>query len=160
LRKSEVKSIALQEVAQITPAVLEVIAAHTRHSSMNYPGESDHSLSIDDYLNENLKLFAAWTADCCVGIVGLRIIDASDGELKSMHVLETARGRGVGRLLLQKILAQSKNLGLRRLWLETGTRLASDPARALYEREGFRVCPPFDSYVEDPESVFMTIDLR
>jgi putative acetyltransferase len=30
------------------------------------------------------------------------------------------------------------------------------PARRLYENAGFTECPPFEGYVEDPNSVFMT----
>ena len=33
------------------------------------------------------------------------------------------------------------------------------PARRLYERFGFTRCGPFGSYVEDPNSVFMTLEL-
>jgi putative acetyltransferase len=32
-------------------------------------------------------------------------------------------------------------------------------ARALYAGFGFIMCPPFGTYVLDPNSVFMTLDL-
>jgi putative acetyltransferase len=34
-----------------------------------------------------------------------------------------------------------------------------EPARRLYLRAGFTYCAPFDEYVEDPNSVFMTLEL-
>ena len=34
------------------------------------------------------------------------------------------------------------------------------PARALYASTGFEVSPPFASYVDDPHSAFMTLDLE
>jgi len=34
-----------------------------------------------------------------------------------------------------------------------------EPARQLYEKVGFRRCAPFTGYVEDPNSVFMTMEL-
>jgi putative acetyltransferase len=46
--------------------------------------------------------------------------------------------------------------GIRSLWLETGTTPDFDAARRLYESEGFAYCGPFEGYVEDPFSVFMT----
>jgi putative acetyltransferase len=46
-----------------------------------------------------------------------------------------------------------------RLSLETGSQDAFAPARRLYESYGFRHCLPFEGYVEDPNSVFMTIVL-
>jgi putative acetyltransferase len=33
------------------------------------------------------------------------------------------------------------------------------PARALYANFGFKNCPPFSDYIEDPNSVFMTKEL-
>jgi putative acetyltransferase len=33
------------------------------------------------------------------------------------------------------------------------------PARALYVSFGFKNCPPFSDYSEDPNSVFMTKEL-
>jgi putative acetyltransferase len=74
-------------------------------------------------------------------------------------VLETARGAGVGRKLLSEVLEQSRGRGYAKLWLETGTRPASAAARRLYAQAGFRECPPFGEYAEDPESVFMVLDL-
>ena len=49
-----------------------------------------------------------------------------------------------------------------RLSLETGSQREFEPARRLYEGFGFDHCPPFEGYVEDPHSVFMTLssDLR
>jgi putative acetyltransferase len=34
------------------------------------------------------------------------------------------------------------------------------PARALYARYGFVVCEPFAGYRLDPNSVFMTLEVR
>ena len=34
-----------------------------------------------------------------------------------------------------------------------------EPARRFYERSGFVPCEPFGSYVEDPLSSFMTLEL-
>jgi putative acetyltransferase len=42
------------------------------------------------------------------------------------------------------------------LWLETGSAEAFAPALQLYESAGFVRCGPFDGYVEDAFSVFMT----
>ena len=32
-------------------------------------------------------------------------------------------------------------------------------ARRLYAKAGFKLCPPFADYIEDPNSVFMTMEL-
>ena len=46
--------------------------------------------------------------------------------------------------------------GLRRLSLETGVQRTFIAARALYAKAGFVECGPFEGYVLDPNSVFMT----
>ena len=38
-------------------------------------------------------------------------------------------------------------------------RSISPPALILYLKHGFVYCLPFSAYVEDPNSVFMTLDL-
>jgi putative acetyltransferase len=34
------------------------------------------------------------------------------------------------------------------------------PAVAFYRKHGFIECPPFAEYVPDPNSIFLTLDLR
>ncbi len=34
-----------------------------------------------------------------------------------------------------------------------------EPARQLYRKFGFRICPPFGNYIEDANSVFMSMEL-
>ena len=51
-------------------------------------------------------------------------------------------------------------MGISRLSLETGSWDYFIPARALYSSHGFVECPPFADYVPDPNSVFMSLELR
>ena len=76
-----------------------------------------------------------------------------------MRTAERARGRGVASALLRHLLAEARNSGYRRLFLETGSQEFFAPARRLYERHGFAACPPFAGYAPDPNSVFMTLGL-
>jgi putative acetyltransferase len=50
----------------------------------------------------------------------------------------------------------ARRCGYGRLSLETGSQDFFVPARELYARHGFGECAPFGSYVDDPNSVFMT----
>ncbi len=60
--------------------------------------------------------------------------------LMGMYAVSNWRGKGIGRAVLQKILAFAKARGVGRVWLH------SEPgARSLYSREGFRAN---DSYME------------
>jgi putative acetyltransferase len=62
--------------------------------------------------------------------------------------------------MLRHIIAAARAEGLSRLSLETGSWAYFRPARELYRRHGFVECPPFGDYGPDPNSVFMTLDLR
>ena len=46
--------------------------------------------------------------------------------------------------------------GIQSVSLETGVQPTFIAARALYYKAGFVDCPPFEGYVEDPNSLFMT----
>lgn len=55
----------------------------------------------------------------------------------SVYVAEKARGRGVGRLLLEALIAESERSGI---WtLEAGIFPENEPSLALHQRCGFRV---------------------
>jgi putative acetyltransferase len=76
-----------------------------------------------------------------------------------MHTTEAARRKGIGSALVNHLLAIAKSKGMKKVSLETGSAPYFAPARALYEKMGFRECAPFADYKIDPNSVFMTIDL-
>jgi putative acetyltransferase len=80
-------------------------------------------------------------------------------EVKSMRTVEAHLRKGVAARMLAHIVQVARDRGFERLCLETGTAPAFAPARALYERHGFRYCGPFADYVEDPFSVFMCLPL-
>ena len=61
--------------------------------------------------------------------------------------------------MLEHIMREAARRSYERLSLETGSMKAFEPARRLYERYGFAYCAPFADYVEDPNSVYMTMEL-
>ncbi|HEY1499703.1 MAG TPA: GNAT family N-acetyltransferase [Acidobacteriaceae bacterium] len=71
-----------------------------------------------------------------IGCCALIAIAPGEFELAKMTTAETARGRGVGRRLLQFAIDEARRLGARRLYLESNTKAAA--AVHLYEQLGFR----------------------
>jgi len=106
-----------------------------------------------------VTFWSVWDGDELVGVGALKRLSAEHGEIKSMHTVEAARGRGVGSALVRHIMAEARARGMRRLSLETGSWPYFLAARALYARHGFVECGPFGEYREDPNSVFMTVAL-
>lgn len=138
------------------PRMQALIAAHRAHSFGTSPPESVFSLDVDGLRAGDVQVFAVWQGDALVGCGALRRMGPEDGELKSMHIAAAHRGKGHARALLEHLLETARGLGLRQLWLETGSMAAYAPARALYARAGFTECGRFGSYPEDPNSVYMT----
>ncbi|CAN0604554.1 unnamed protein product, partial [Ectocarpus sp. 12 AP-2014] len=60
---------------------------------------------------------------------------------------------------LECLLKAAREAGLKKVSLETGSQDVFAPARSFYKRNGFVECDPFEGYVLDPNSVFMTRDL-
>ena len=85
--------------------------------------------------------------------------DPTHAEIKSMHVLAEARGRGLSKAMLAHVEATARASGVTRLSLETGVQPTFIAARALYERAGYSICGPFEGYWADPNSLFMTKSL-
>lgn len=84
-------------------------------------------------------LFAVDDQQHAVGTVAL--MHQGDGvyELTKMAVAPEARGRGIGRLLMDEALRLYRSLDAHELFLESSSKLG--PALALYERVGFRHHP-------------------
>jgi putative acetyltransferase len=72
----------------------------------------------------------------CGGIGPLEGADAGTCELRKMYLLPFARGRGLGRALLQRCLEAARGRGYRRCYLESLSSM--EAAQSLYQQAGFR----------------------
>lgn len=72
-----------------------------------------------------------------VGSVGLYKLSSEVCELRKMYLLPETRGHGLGKKLLERSIAGAKELGFKRIELETASPLVE--AIALYKRYGFQV---------------------
>jgi putative acetyltransferase len=142
------------------PRVVELLAAHLAIMRTQSPPESVHALDLDQMRAPGLSLWAVWVAEELQAVGALKRLSPALGEIKSMHTRHGARRQGIAHALLEHILVIARAEGLLRLSLETGSQPAFAPARALYARRGFQECGPFADYRPDPNSVFMTLELR
>jgi GNAT superfamily N-acetyltransferase len=86
-----------------------------------------------------------------IGCGALRMLDGSTAEVKRMYVEPEPRGRGVGRLVLERLESFAREQGVRRLVLETGVH--QKPAIELYLRAGFKEVPCWGEYATSATSV-------
>jgi putative acetyltransferase len=117
-----------------------------------YPPESRHGLDPADYERPEVTLFVARCDGVAVGCGAYLLQGDGSAEVKSMFVAPEARGRGIGRSVLEATEAALSGR-VTTLRLETGVKQLA--AIRLYESAGFRRRGPFGSYRADPLSVFM-----
>ncbi len=141
-------------------AIAALLEEHLTDMHAITPPESVHAMDLEALRRDPaITFFSLWEMDALLGCGALKQLDALTGEIKSMRTAETHRRRGVAAKILEHLIAVSKQKGLATLYLETGAMPEFAAARSLYERRGFKYCPPFAEYAEDPNSVFMRLDL-
>jgi putative acetyltransferase len=133
-----------------------LIARHLARMHESSPPESVHALDVSGLRDPSVTFWSAWVLEELAGCGALKQLDGERGEIKSMRVADAFLGRGIGRAILEHVMKEARRRRMRSLWLETGSAAAFTPALRLYESAGFVRCGPFDGYVDDPFSVFMT----
>ncbi len=144
------------------PELRALLEAHLAHSQLHSPDGSDHALDPQDMRDQGLQFWAVYDNDSPVGCGALKPLPDGTAEVKSVHVCQSVRGRGVARQLMEHLAEEANAVGHTALVLETGSAACPgyEAARGLYETLGYDYCAAFGKYVEDPASVFMRLPLK
>ncbi|GAA4018879.1 GNAT family N-acetyltransferase [Actimicrobium antarcticum] len=121
------------------------------------PLESVHALDLEKLRKPDITFWSAWEGPLLLGCGALKELDIKHGEIKSMRTQAARRRQGAGRAILAHIIQTAKQRSYEILSLETGSAVEFMPAHRLYESVGFVRCGPFGDYVEDPNSIFMSL---
>jgi len=141
------------------PAIHALLEEHLQNMHALGPPESVHALDLAKLRLPDISFWSAWDGAVLLGCAALKHLDEKHGEVKSMRTPEALRRTGAGRALLMHIIDVARSRGYERLSLETGSVAAFVPAHRLYESVGFVPTGPFGNYLEDVNSVFMTLAL-
>jgi putative acetyltransferase len=141
------------------PRIEEFLEEHISDMKSVSPPESKHALDLEGLKDPDVTFWSVWERKELVGCGALKQLDDFHAEIKSMRVSSNQRGQGIASKLLVHILSEATSKGYHRLSLETGSMAFFKPARKLYENFGFKYSAPFANYIEDPNSVFMSLDL-
>lgn len=95
-----------------------------------------------DYSPPDGRLLIATNGTGPAGCVALHKIENEICEMKRLYVRPQSRGRGLGKILAQRIIAVAREIGYRKLRLDT---VESDmgTAIAMYRKLGFREIAPY-----------------
>ena len=150
------------EITVDDPCRPDVRALLERHLALMLsasPPEHAFALDVDGLLDPAITFCSLRANGELLGISAIKELDAEHAEIKSMHTAQAARGRGVGRAMLDHLLALARGRGYRRVSLETGTMTQFIAARSLYASAGFVACGPFADYQPSEDNCFMMLVL-
>ncbi len=139
--------ITLELTSAPTDDVRSLVGELEDDLAAGYPPEQRHGLAMDAIFHPHIRFFVARADDAAVGCAGVAFFD-DFAELKRMYVRPAHRGRSIAEALLARIEAVTRDAGLGRLCLETGT--VQHAAMRFYARVGFSLCAPFGAYLAMP----------
>jgi GNAT superfamily N-acetyltransferase len=128
--------------------------------------ESEQGLfrDLDGMRGSRARLYVAEIASEPVGMGGLRPLAADEAEIKRMYVRPSARGQGVGRAILQRLIDDARALRYMTIRLDSAPFMHE--AHALYRSFGFTPSRPPESWefesvpaLREIPVVFMSLDL-
>lgn len=137
----------MTEIVNIRPEHNAALYNIIRRSLEDFDIDLNGTVYVDPYLADmcshftvpHKAYFVAVEGGEVLGGSGIAPLDDTDTEvceLQRMFVTHTARGRGVGQLLMDACLAKAKDMGFKQCYLETFADMHK--AIALYERNDFQ----------------------
>ena len=141
------------------PDVNELLNKHFAELRSVSPAGSTHVLDIAGLKDQSIKFWSLWKNNEIIGCGALKFLEKNHGEFKSIRVTDKFRKTGIGEKLIDHLIEEEKKLEVSKLSIETGAGEFFLPARKLFSKFGFKACPPFAHYKEDPNSCYYTLNL-
>jgi len=103
--------------------------------------ESELAALPGKYAAPHGRLLLARVEHAVAGCAALRALSGDACEMKRLFVRPAFRAHGVGRILAERIIAEARSIGYRRMCLDTLPSMGR--AQQLYEALGFREIEPY-----------------
>jgi len=95
-----------------------------------------------DYAPPEGRLLLVECEGQLAGCVALHKLDSGVCEMKRLYLRPPFRGKGLGRALTERIIAEARQIGYRRMRLDTVEPVMKD-AVAMYRKLGFKEIAPY-----------------
>ena len=139
--------------------VRALLGQHFTEMRAGSPPSACHVLPVDGLYIPEIRFFTLRENGALLGCGALKRLEPGHGEIKSMRTADAALGRGIGKAMLDHIVATARAEGMTRLSLETGSTEQFAAANRLYEKEGFERTGPFGDYADTPFTRFFTKEI-
>jgi len=157
----------VSSVLKISPADSSEHISQARELFLEYAQSLGFSLCFQNFDKElaglpgkyappDGRLLVAEFDSQVAGCVALRKLNDSICEMKRLYVRPQFRGKGLGRLLAQRIVEEARQIGYSRMRLDTVEPVMKD-AVAMYRRLGFQEIGP---YCENPIAGALYMELQ
>lgn len=104
------------------------------------------------------RLFLAFAEGEPAGCIALRKLEEKTCEMKRLFVREDFRGAGIGKILIEKLIAEAREIGYKKMRLDTFPPKMSK-AVELYKSYGFYETKPY-YYNPYGDTLFMEADIK
>jgi ribosomal protein S18 acetylase RimI-like enzyme len=152
----------------ITQATTPVQIAQARELFLEYAQSLGFSLCFQNFDQELAELPGSYTPPegrlllaeydgQVAGCIALHKLEADICEMKRLYVRPQFRGKGLGRILIDRVIAEARQMGYQRMRLDTVEPVMRD-AVAMYRKIGFREIPPYCNNPM-PDALYMELAL-
>jgi putative acetyltransferase len=114
-----------------TADIRELLGRHLDFAYSHSGAEHVHALNIHGLLDPAIAFFSYREGGQLLAVGAVKQLEPGHAEIKSMHTAQAARGRGIGRAMLDHLIGIALERSCTRVSLETGAIPASrQPARS------------------------------
>lgn len=141
------------------PDVIALTTASVAEINARYGGEpgSGPKPRPEEFRPPHGAFLIARLEGRAAGCGGISRLDATTAEVRRMYVAPAARGRRIGRALLEQLLERARDLGYAAVRLETGNQ--QHEAIGLYRSAGFQPIACWGPFADDPKSLCFELPL-
>jgi putative acetyltransferase len=94
------------------PRVIDLVLIHLKRARAETAPGSAHALDLTALQSPDICFWTTWDDEVLLGFGALKRLSADHGEVKSMHTVESERGKGIGSALIRYALASARERGL------------------------------------------------